>query len=154
MTSAKTSRPNPVAESARARFRAAQEAEAAAVGAVHAAGCRGGEGEGEARRRDRSASGGARRSCQRRSQSPPLLAPHVMASQTSVPQSGSFHASVTSRAASEADGGSGFGVGADGGDASSIGFCVIHRQRTARANAPDRIQWIWRILDAAKDRHS
>jgi hypothetical protein len=37
MTRAKTSRPNPVAESARARLRAAQEAEAAAVGAVHAA---------------------------------------------------------------------------------------------------------------------
>jgi hypothetical protein len=37
MTRAKTSRPSPVAESARARLRAAQETEAAAVGAVHAA---------------------------------------------------------------------------------------------------------------------
>jgi hypothetical protein len=65
-----------------------------------------------------------------------------MASQTKVPQSGSFHASVASWAAWWAEGGLGFGWGADGGMASSIGLCASHRHRTARLNAPERIQWI------------
>jgi len=30
---------------------------------------------------------------------------------------------------------------------------MIHRHRTARLNAPDKIQWIWRIVDAASGRH-
>jgi hypothetical protein len=39
---------------------------------------------------------------------------------------------LTSRAASRADGGFGFGVGAAGGIASSIGLSVTHLHRLAR----------------------
>jgi hypothetical protein len=46
--------------------------------------------------------------------SSPRRAPVVMANHTNAPQSGSFQASFTSRAASAADGGFGFGRGTAG----------------------------------------
>jgi len=71
--------------------------------------------------------------------SSPLRFPATIVSQINVPQSGSFHASVTIRAASAADGGRGFGLGAGGGSAESKGLTETHFRRTARRKAPLRI---------------
>ena len=80
---------------------------------------------------------------------------HVIASQTNAPQSGSApHAAVTIRAASAADGGRGSGCGNAGLSAWSAGLTSIHRHRTARFNAPDRIQWICRIDAGANGLHT
>ena len=68
----------------------------------------------------------------RRAHSSPRRAPVVIANQINVPQSGSFHASFTIRAASTALGGCGFGMGAAGGSAWCSGLTVTHFQRTAR----------------------
>ena len=59
-----------------------------------------------------------------------------------MPQSGSFQASVTMRAASAADGGLAFDLGAAGGSAKSMGLTEDHFSRTARRKAPLRIWWM------------
>lgn len=71
---------------------------------------------------------------------------------TSVPHSGSAHAAFTIAAACSGVGGRGLAGNRAGGSASSIGLAAIHRSRCARRNAPLRIQWICRMLDAAKGR--
>src|SRR4051794_8775240 len=61
----------------------------------------------------------------------PRRAPVAIASQTSVPHASSFHASLSSAAASFADGGDGLGAGDAGGCALPVGLMEIQRQRTA-----------------------
>lgn len=71
--------------------------------------------------------------------SSPRRAPVTIASQTNMPQSGSFQASAEMRAACSVVGGCGFGGGAAGGFALSMGLTLIHFHRTARSHAPLRI---------------
>jgi hypothetical protein len=65
--------------------------------------------------------------------------PVTIVSQSSVPQSGSFHASAMILAASSADGGRGLDIGTAGGSAKAIGYPETYFRRTARRNAPLRI---------------
>ena len=77
----------------------------------------------------------------------------MVTSQTGVPpSSSSAHAASRIRAASFGVGGVGFGGVATGGCAEAIGLYEIHRHRTARVSAPDRIQWTCRIDEAANGR--
>ena len=79
--------------------------------------------------------------------------PVTMASQTSMPQSRSPHASVAMAAAWAAVGGCGSGCAAEIGSDSSKGFRPIQPQRTARLPAPFRIAWILSSEPAARGRH-
>lgn len=92
-------------------------------------------------------------SSHRNPHSSPRRKPVTIVSQTSTAQSGSFDASSRIRAASAAVGGRGFGAGCGGASAFSIGFRAIQPHRTARLNAPERMTWIWRIVDFDSGRH-
>ncbi|MDN5748153.1 MAG: hypothetical protein L0H64_06550 [Pseudonocardia sp.] len=92
-------------------------------------------------------------STHRSAHSSPRRTPVTIASHTSVPHSGSAHASVRIRAASSGDGGRGLAFGAGGVSANTIGFDEIQPHRTARFNAPLRMKWIWRIVAAPSDLH-
>ena len=77
-----------------------------------------------------------------------------MASQTSIPQSGSRHAAAEIRAACSVDGGCGSGAFWFGVRAAAAGLTLIHFHRTALSQALLRIQWICRTVDAAIGLHS
>ena len=76
---------------------------------------------------------------QRAAHNSPRRAPLTIASQTSIPQSGSLHASLTIRAACSADGGLASGRGGAGAAARDPGLTPIQRQRTARLSAAHRM---------------
>jgi hypothetical protein len=59
------------------------------------------------------------------------------------------HAASTMSAIWSLAGGRGLGLGFDGGRTDSIGFKLIQPHRTAAVQAPDKIAWIDRTLDAA-----
>ncbi len=86
--------------------------------------------------------------------SSPRPMPVTRASQTSIAQSSSRHASSAMRAAWRGAGGWGSGCGAAGGATRSIGLVPSHFQRTARAQAPLRMWWICRIDASASGLHS
>jgi hypothetical protein len=69
-----------------------------------------------------------------------------------MPQSGSFHASTTMRAASCPLGGCGFDFGTVGFAACVAGFTASQRQRTALLKAALRFAWISRTVDGANGR--
>ena len=86
---------------------------------------------------------------QRSAHSSPRRAPVVIASQTSMPQSGSRHASPTIAAACA--GVRRVGVGRRllrGASACLTGLVPIQRHRTARVKAPLSTVWIWRRYEA------
>jgi hypothetical protein len=66
-----------------------------------------------------------------------------------IPHSGDeFHAASTMRAIWSLVGGRGCGRGFDGRRTPGIGLKLIHPHRTAALQAPDRIAWIDRTLEA------
>jgi len=84
----------------------------------------------------------------------PRRAPVIIVSQTNVPRSSSIaNASSMISAASSADGGCGFGLGARGFVTDSIGLTRSQSQRMAALNAPFRMTWICRRVDFPSGRH-
>lgn len=78
-------------------------------------------------------------SSHRNAQSSPRRAPVTIASQTNMPQAGSFQAWAAIRAACSEDGGVGSEWLVGGESASATGFVPSQRQRTARLQASLRI---------------
>jgi hypothetical protein len=88
----------------------------------------------------------------RRAQSSPRRAPVVIASHTSMPQSGSVQAVVAIVAAWVGVGGCGSAFGSAGGSAWRTGLLPIQRHRTARVKAPLRRLWVWRTDEVLSGR--
>lgn len=80
----------------------------------------------------------------RMAQSSPRRAPVVIASQTSMPQSGPAHAVVAIAAVWADVGGWGSAFGSAGGSAWRTGLLPTQRHRTARVKAPLSRLWVWR----------